>query len=85
VERHYSEFFAARQAAGRALPRYGIAVSFQNGSGAKLTVSDVVVESATAISALVTVQELGSTKNADTVWDLRVGNGVLSEAFVVLP
>ena len=63
----------------------GIAVSFQNGSGAKLTVSDVVVDSPTAISALVTVQKSGSTKNADTVWDLRVGTAVLSEAFVVLP
>ena len=63
----------------------GIAVSFQNGSGAKLTVSDVVVDSPTAISALVTVQKSGSTRNADTVWDLRVGTAVLSEAFVVLP
>jgi lysyl oxidase len=63
----------------------GIAVSFQNGSGAKLTVSDVVVESATAISALVTIQKSGNARNADTVWDLRVGNAVLSEAFVVLP
>ena len=63
----------------------GIAVSFANGSGAKLTVSDVVVDSPTAISALVTVQKSGSTRNADTVWDLRVGNAVLSEAFVVLP
>ena len=63
----------------------GLAVSFANGSGAKLTVSDVVVDSPTAISALVTVQKSGNARNADTVWDLRVGDGVLSDAFVVLP
>ncbi len=63
----------------------GAGVSFENGSGAKLTVSDVVVESSTAISAIVTIQKQGNPRNADTVWDLRVGNGVLRDAFVVLP
>ena len=63
----------------------GVAVSFEGGSGAKLTVSDVVVESSTAISALVTIQKQGNPRNADTVWDLRVGTGVLRDAFVVLP
>jgi hypothetical protein len=63
----------------------GIAVSFENGSGAKLTVTDVVVESSSAISALVTTQKQGNPRNADTVWDLRVGDGVLRDAFVVLP
>ena len=63
----------------------GIGVSFESGSGAKLTVSDVVVESATAISALVTIQKQGNARNADTLWDLRVGNAVLRDAFVVLP
>ena len=62
-----------------------IPVRFQVGSGAKLTVSDVVVESPTAISALVTVQKSGNARNADTLWDLRVGNAVLRDAFVVLP
>jgi hypothetical protein len=63
----------------------GVAVSFESGSGAKLTVSDVVVESSTAISAIVTIQKQGNARNGDTLWDLRVGNGVLRDAFVVLP
>jgi hypothetical protein len=63
----------------------GVAVSFEGGSGAKLTVSDVVVESSTAISAIVTIQKQGNPRNGDTVWDLRVGDGVLRDAFVVLP
>ena len=63
----------------------GVGVSFENGSGAKLTVSDVVVESSTAISAIVTIQKQGNPRSGDTVWDLRVGDGVLREAFVVLP
>ena len=63
----------------------GVGVSFESGSGAKLTVSDVVVESSTAISAIVTIQKQGNPRNADTVWDLRVGDAVLRDAFVVLP
>jgi hypothetical protein len=63
----------------------GVGVSFENGAGAKLTVSDIVVESSTAISAIVTVQKQGNPRNADTVWDLRVGDAVLRDAFVVLP
>jgi hypothetical protein len=63
----------------------GVAVSFEGGSGAKLTVSDVVVASSSSISALVTIQKQGSTRNADTVWDLRVGTAVMRDAFVVLP
>jgi hypothetical protein len=63
----------------------GVAVSFENGSGAKLIVSDVVVESSSAISAIVTIQKQGNPRTADTVWDLRVGDGVLRDAFVVLP
>jgi len=63
----------------------GVAVSFEGGSGSKLTVSDVVVESSTAISAIVTVQKQGGGRNADTTWDLRVGTAVMRDAFVVLP
>jgi hypothetical protein len=63
----------------------GIAVSFENGSGAKLVVSDVVVESSTAISAIVTIQRQGNARNGDTLWDLRVGDAVLRDAFTVLP
>lgn len=63
----------------------GVAVSFEGGSGAKLTVSDVLVESSTAISAIVTVQKQGNPRNADTIWDLRIGDSVLRDAFVVLP
>ena len=63
----------------------GVAVSFESGSGAKLTVSDVVVESSSTISAIVTVQKQGNPRTADTIWDLRVGDGVLRDAFVVLP
>jgi hypothetical protein len=60
-------------------------VSFEGGSGAKLTVSDVVVASSSSISALVTIQKQGNPRNADTVWDLRVGTAVMRDAFVVLP
>ena len=63
----------------------GVAVSFENGSGAKLTVTDVVVASSSSISAIVTIQKQGNPRSADTIWDLRVGTGVLAEAFVVLP
>lgn len=63
----------------------GVAVSFEGGSGAKLPVTDVVVESSSAISAIVTVQKQGNPRNADTTWDLRVGDAVLRDAFVVLP
>lgn len=63
----------------------GVAVSFEGGSGAKLTVSDVVVASSTSMSALVTVQKQGNPRTADTIWDLRVGDAVLRDAFVVLP
>jgi hypothetical protein len=63
----------------------GVAVNFESGSGAKLTMSDIVVESASAISAIVTIQKQGNARAGDTVWDLRVGDGVLRDAFVVLP
>lgn len=63
----------------------GVAVSFEGGSGAKLTVTDVVVESSTAISAIVTIQKQGNPRNGDTTWDLRVGGAVMRDAFVVLP
>ena len=63
----------------------GLGVSFENGSGAKLTVSDVVVDSSTAISAIVTIQKQGNARGGDSSWDLRVGDAVLRDAFVVLP
>jgi len=43
------------------------------------------VESATDLSALVTIQKQGNARNADAIWDLRVGDAVLPDAFVVLP
>ena len=63
----------------------GLGVSFENGSGAKLTVSDIVVDSSTAISAIVTIQKQGNARSGDSSWDLRVGDAVLRDAFVVLP
>jgi hypothetical protein len=63
----------------------GLAVKFENGSGAKLVVSDVVVASASEITAIVTIQKQGNARNGDTIWDLRVGDAVLPDAFVVIP
>jgi hypothetical protein len=60
-------------------------VKFENGSGAKLVVSDVVVASASEITAIVTIQKQGNARNGDTIWDLRVGDAVLPDAFVVIP
>jgi hypothetical protein len=61
----------------------GVTVAFVNGSGAKPVVGSVVVQSSTTITAVVTVKK-GNT-SGDTLWDLRVGNAVLSDAFSVLP
>jgi len=61
----------------------GMTVSFEQGSGAKPTASNVVVQSASTITAVVTVKK--GTIGSDPVWDLRVGSGVLPDAFVVQP
>ena len=62
----------------------GMTVSFVNGSGPTPTVSKVVVSpDGTTIQAIVTVKRSKSAK--DPVWDLRVGSGILFNAFTVLP
>ena len=60
----------------------GISVSFSSGNGARPSASNVVVQSSTTITALVTVKK-GRT-NGDTVWNLKVGTAVLSNAFTVM-
>jgi hypothetical protein len=60
----------------------GIAVSFSSGTGARPSASNVVVQNSTTITALVTVKK-GKT-NGDTVWNLKVGTAVLSNAFTIL-
>lgn len=61
----------------------GMDVSFENGSGARLTASDVVVVDGSTITALVTIRKRG--KETDNIWDVRVGGGVLIDGFVVSP
>jgi lysyl oxidase len=63
----------------------GLSVRFESGSGAKLTVTDVAVTSSSEITADVTIQKQGNPRNADTLWDLRVGDAALPNAFTVLP
>ena len=60
----------------------GISVRFSNGTGARPSASNVVVQNSTTITALVTVKK-GRT-NGDTVWNLKVGTAVLANAFTVL-
>jgi hypothetical protein len=61
----------------------GVAVSFENGTSYKPVASNVVVVSPTEISATITIKKKGPS-GSDAVWDLRVGNGVLANAFTVL-
>ena len=61
----------------------GIAVSFEQGSGARPVASSVVVQSASTLTALVTVKK--GKAGTDPVWDLRVGTGILRDAFAVHP
>lgn len=59
-----------------------MAVSFENGSGQRPTVSRIAFSSdGTTITATVTARS-GGGKNA-SVWDLRVGPAVLARAFTV--
>lgn len=61
----------------------GMAVSFEGGSGPRPTASNVVVQSATTITANVTVKSGGSAR--PRVWDVRAGSGLLPGGFTVLP
>ncbi len=60
----------------------GMNVTFENGSGATPTVSNVVVQNPQVITAVVSVKKGSSV---GTTWDLRVGSAVLQGAFTVLP
>ena len=62
----------------------GMGLTFENGSGARVTASDVVVQNSTTITAIVTVRKKGGPA-ADYVWDVRVGSGVLLDGFTVSP
>jgi hypothetical protein len=63
-----------------------LGVSFENGSGAKLTVTDVSASGdGTRIDAILTISKRGNPRNPDTLWDLRVGDAVLPDAFLVIP
>lgn len=62
----------------------GVQVSFENGSGGSPpSVSNVVVQSATSITANVTIKSGGPAR--ERYWDVRVGTGVLPRGFKVLP
>lgn len=61
----------------------GVAVGFENGSGATPTVSGVTVLNSSTISATVTIKNSGRN-SSDPVWDLRVGSAVLANAFTVV-
>lgn len=61
----------------------GMGVSFENGSGARLTASDIVVVDESTITALVTIRKRGGGQNPDNVWDVRVGTAVLIDGFIV--
>lgn len=63
----------------------GISVSFDGGSGAKLSVSDITVVGESEIRAILTISKRGNLRNGSSVWDLQVGSAVLSGAFVVVP
>jgi hypothetical protein len=60
----------------------GIAVGFENGSGASPVVSNVNVLDSTTITLTVTVKPGGN--GSDRIWDLRVGSAVLPNAFEVV-
>jgi lysyl oxidase len=59
----------------------GMNVSFDNGSGKVPVASNVTVVSNDTITATISVASGGST--SDPVWDLRVGDAVLPNAFTV--
>jgi Lysyl oxidase len=61
----------------------GMGVTFENGSGARPTASNVIVVDANTITADVTVKKGGP--KSTRVWDVRVGSGVLFDGFMVLP
>jgi hypothetical protein len=62
----------------------GLNVIFENGEGYRPTASEIVVQSDTRITATVTVRKRGGNK-PDHVWDLRVGDAILPDAFTVDP
>jgi hypothetical protein len=62
----------------------GMAVSFQGGNGPRPVASNVVLTEEGKITATVTVP-FKRHPGKDPVWDLRVGNGVLPNAFTVTP
>ncbi|MGH8221534.1 MAG: lysyl oxidase family protein [Woeseiaceae bacterium] len=61
----------------------GMTVLFENGSGKAPEASNVTVVNSSTITARVTIKK-GGARRAST-WDVRVGNGVLANAFTVLP
>jgi hypothetical protein len=60
----------------------GLAVGFENGSGAAPVASNVVMQDANTITAIVTVKNGGSSR--DLIWDLRVGSAVRADAVQVV-
>jgi hypothetical protein len=61
----------------------GMTVKFENGSGRLPILSKVKVVNSTTITAVVTAKKGGAARAA--TWDLRVGNGVLADAFTIYP
>jgi hypothetical protein len=61
----------------------GMPVSFENGSGHTPKLSNIAYVDSSTITATVTAKK-GGRKRLST-WDLRVGNGVLYNAFTVYP
>ncbi|HSD70624.1 MAG TPA: hypothetical protein VLB07_13790, partial [Woeseiaceae bacterium] len=61
----------------------GMTVKFENGSGREPILSKVKVVDATTITAVVTTKKGGAARAA--TWDLRVGNGILANAFTIYP
>jgi hypothetical protein len=61
----------------------GMTVKFENGSGREPVLSKVKVVNSTTITAVVTAKKGGAVRAA--TWDLRVGNGVLADAFTIYP
>jgi hypothetical protein len=59
----------------------GMAVSFENGSGPRPVVSNTTFVDGTTYTATVTIKSGGGGR--DRIWDLRVGSGVLADAFTV--
>ena len=61
----------------------GMTVSLENGSGPAPTVSNINVVSSTQITATITVKKGGGRRSS--TWDLRVGSGLMTNAFTVNP